>query len=207
MSGQMNLLAPPSDGPIEVPITRRVLYSGADACTNDGEAQLFPHRHVPPVPPKLPDEAAWLAALDYAETELRYERSPRAILDLDGPSRCTQVGGRAGPSSPRLWCSSRGIEVNGDLATWAQLFKGRREQREIEIEVARARDLAAAYHLLDYFGRVYGEDTPYSRSHEEWTPVPLIRRLAEEAVAVGGAPTLLEVHTDYMRQGIEEAIR
>jgi len=31
MSGQMNLLAPPSEGPIEVPICRSVLYAGASA--------------------------------------------------------------------------------------------------------------------------------------------------------------------------------
>jgi hypothetical protein len=206
VSGQMSLLAQPSDSPIEVPVSRSVLYSGANAYVEGKlDEPLFPHRHVPPAPSNLPDEAAWLAALDFAEDQLRYKQAGRAILDLDGASGAGCCGGRSGPSGPRLMSSSRGVEVDGHLTSWSRLIKGRREQREVEFDLARARDLAAAYHSLDYYGRVYGDGAPYSHSREEWSPVPLIRRLAEEAIELGGDPTLLEPHTDYMRQGIEEA--
>jgi hypothetical protein len=79
------------------------------------------------------------------------------------------------------------------------VLAGRREQREVEPEIARARDLAEAYHYLDYYGRVYA-DLPW---REDWTPVPLIARLAAEARELGGDPTLLEPHTDYMQEGIQ----
>lgn len=211
MSGQLNLLAPPSDDPIAVPICRSVLYSGANAhAQGNPDEPLFAHRHLPPAPPKLPDDAAWPAALDFAEEQLRFKQAGRAILDLD---RCSGTGccaGRAGPSSPTLMSSSRGIEVDGFLATWAQLLKGRQEQREVEFGLARARDLATAYRYLDYYGHVYGEPEDrdgFDGIGEQFSPVPLICRLAEEAIDLGGDPTQLELHTSYMRQGIAEATR
>jgi hypothetical protein len=208
VSGQMNLLAPASDGPIEVPICRSVLYSGAKARIGNGRGKpLFPHNHLPPLPATLDDETHWLAVLDFAETELRFNRPAHAILDLDSATGSGCSGGIAGPSSPTLMASSRGIEVDGRLITWPRLLKGRQEQRDVEFDVARARDLAEAYRLLDYYGHVYGDGPPYSHGREEWTPVPLIRRLAEEAIDLDGSPNLMEPRTDYMRQGIQEATR
>jgi len=208
MSDQLNLLAPPSEDPVAVPICRSVLYAGSRAhAPGNPDERLFAHRHVPPVPSKLPDDGTWLAALDFAEQVLRFKQVARAILDLD---RCSGVGcsgGQAGPSSPMLMCSSRGIEVDGSLVTWPRLLKGRREQREVELGLARARDLAEAYHYLDYYGHVYGEGPPYATGHDGWSPVPLIRRLAEEAIGLGGDPTQLKPNTSYMRQGIAEATR
>jgi len=158
MSGQLNLLAPPSEEPIVVPICRSVLHAGSTASVEGSLDQpLLPHRHVPPRPPKLPDERAWLAALDFAEEQLRFKYAGVAVLDLDRCSGSGCCGGRCGPSMPMLMSSSRGVEVDGSLATWPQLLKGRKEQREVEFEIARARDLASAYHCLDYYGRVYGE--------------------------------------------------
>jgi hypothetical protein len=204
----MSLLAAPSDDPIAVPICRSVLYSGANAhAQGNPDEPLFPHRHVPSAPPMLPDDAAWLAALDFVEEELRFKQAGRAILDLDRCSGTGCCGGRAGPSSPTLMSSSRGIEVDGILATWTRLLKGLQEQREVELGLARARDLAQAYHCLDYYGRVYGDGPPYSQGRKDWSPVPLIRRLAAEAIDLGGDPTKLEPHTPYMRQGIAEATR
>ncbi|HEY5052277.1 MAG TPA: hypothetical protein VII45_02595 [Solirubrobacterales bacterium] len=208
MSGQLNLLAPPSEDTIAVPICREVLYSGCRAHSGgEVDQPLFAHRHIPSAPPQLPDEAAWVAALEFAEEELRYKQSARAVLDLDQCSGTGCCGGRAGPSTPRLMSSSRGIEVDGILTTWSRLIKGRQEQRDVEFDLARARDLAEAYRLLDYYGHVYGDGPPYSHGREEWTPVPLIRRLAEEALDLGGEPAQLEPRTDYMRQGIEEVTR
>lgn len=205
----MNLLAPPSAGPIEVPICASVLYAGADArAEGDGDRLLFPHRHTPPCPPALRDEKAWLAALDFAEAELRYQQVPRAILDLDRASGNGCSGARAAPNMPTLFSSSKGIEVDGALVAWAQLVRGRREQREAEFEVARARDLAEAYHCLDYYGRVYGEPDErdgFDGIGEQFSPIPLVRSLAEEAIELGGDPTRLQMHTSYMRQAIAEA--
>lgn len=207
----MNLLAPPSDDPVAVPICRSVLYSGAHAhAQGNPDELLFGHCHRPPAPPDLPDDGAWLAALDFAEEQLRFKQAGRAILDLDRCSATGCCGGRAGPSSPTLMSSSQGIEVDGILATWPRLLKGREEQREVELGLARARDLAEAYHYLDYYGRVYGEPRErdgFDGIGEQFSPVPLIRRLAEEAIDLGGDPTQLKPHTDYMRQGIAEATR
>lgn len=208
----MNLLAPPSSGgAIEVPICASVLYAGSQAFVHGKPDELlFPHGYIPPVPAKLPDEAAWLAALDFAEDQLRFKHAPRAILDLDQCSGTGCCGGRSGPSSPTLMSSSRGVEVDGILATWAQLLRGRQEQREVEFGLARARDLAQAYHYLDYYGRVYGEAEDrdgFDGIGEQWSPVPLIRSLAEEALDLGGDPARLPTHTSYMRGGIADAAR
>ncbi len=211
MSGQLNLLAPPKDDPIAVPISRSVLYAGSRArAAGDSNEPLFPHRHVPSAPPDFGDVDAWLAALDFAEGELRFKQAPRARLDLDRCSGTGCSGGRCSPSGPMLMSSSRGIEVDGVPVTWARLIKGRQEQREVEFGLARARDLAEAYRLLDYYGRVYGEPEDrdgFDGIGEQFSPVPLIRQLTQEAIELGGDPTQLQPHTSDMRQGIEEATR
>jgi hypothetical protein len=209
MSGQMNLLAPPSEGPVEVPLCRSVLHSGASAHAEDRRGEpLFTHRHLPPVPSELDEEAHWLAALDFAESEIRFKYPTRAILDLQSASGSGCSGGKAGLSQPTLMASSRGIEVDGHLVGWPRLLGSRQEQREVEFDLARARDLAHAYHLLDYYGAVYGEPEErdgFDGIGEQFSPVPLIRELAEEALALGGDPALLTSHTTYMREGIAAA--
>lgn len=204
MSGQMNLLAQPSDEKIVVPICPEVLRCGAHAASREGgiEKPLSPHLHIPGRPTNLPSDEHWLLALDHAEDTHRHDQSPEATLQLDAKvSR--SCGGCAGPGMPRLMHDSRGIEVDDVLIKWPHLLAARAEQREIEPEVARARDLAEAYHYLDYFGRVYDQFS----HREDWSPVPLIRRLAEEARALGGDPTQLPLHTDYMREGIAVVTR
>lgn len=196
---QMSLLAPPASERIEVPICWEVLFYGASARADRGRGEpLFPHRYVPPLPSTL-SEAEWLAALDFAEEARRYNQAGRAALDLSARDGAGSNGpmGRGGPDGPMLMASSRGVEVDGRLATWPRLLQGRRQQRETELEVAVARDLAEAYHYLDYYGRVYE-----GWEREDWSPVPLIRRLAAEARELGGDPTLLDPHTDYMSEGI-----
>jgi hypothetical protein len=203
MSGQMNLLAQPSEETIVVPICSEVLRCGAHARRGRGtEEQLFPHLHIPSRPAKLPSDEHWLLALDHAEDAHRFNQSPVAVLQLDAKvSRSS--GGCSSPGEPRLMHDGRGVEVDDVLVRWPHLLAARAEQREIEPEVARARDLAEAYHCLDYFGRVYDQFS----HREDWSPLPLIRRLAEEARALGGDPAQLPLHTDYMREGIAEAAR
>ena len=201
MSGQMNLLAQPSVERIEVPVCPAVLRHGSRAGKKRGTLEPhFPHLHVPRRPAKLASDEHWLIALDFAEEVHRYDQSTEAALQLDAKvSR--SPGGRSFHGEPRLWHDSRGIEVDDILLSWSHLLAGRAEQREIEPEVARARDLAQAYRYLDYFGEVY-DDLPH---REDWSPVPLICRLAEEAIGLGGDPTLLPLRTDYMREGIVTA--
>lgn len=201
MSGQMNLLAQPSEKKIEVPVCHAVLRHGSGAGRKNGtQESLFPHLHIPRRPAKLASDEHWLIALCFAEEVHRYDQSAQGVLQLDAKvSR--SPGGRWCGDEPHLWHDGRGIEVDDVLIKWPHLLAGRAEQREIEPEVARARDLAQAYHYLDYFGEVYDKH-PH---REDWSPVPLIRRLAEEARALGGDPTLLPLHTDYMREGIADA--
>jgi hypothetical protein len=204
MGGQMNLLAAPVGAEIEVPVCPAVLYAGANALSEGGRGEpLFAHRFVPPAPPDTGERAHWLAALEFAEGQLRYAQAPCARLVLSGPesrsSRCN--GGISGPGRPTLWASSRGVEVDGRKLSWARVLAGRAEQRDAEPQIARARDLAHIYHLLDYYGHAYGEPA----EGDEWSPVPLIVGLAERAYELGGDPSRLEPRSEYMREGIEMA--
>jgi len=204
MGGQMNLLAAPVGEEIEVPICPVVLYAGANARVEGGRGEpLFAHCFSPPAPLGLSEEAHWLAVLDFAEDQLRYAQAPSSRLVLNGPesraSRCN--GGTSGPNRPTLWASSRGVEVNGCLLAWSRVLAGRSEQRDAEPQVARARDLAHVYHLLDYYGHVYSEPL----KGDEWSPVPLIAGLAERAYELGGDPSRLEPRSQYMHEGIEMA--
>ena len=94
-------------------------------------------------------------------------------------------------------------------ATWPALLAGRREQRHVEPGIAAARDLAEAYHYLDYYGKVYaapdflGNDQTVSGS---WRADRLIAHLARQVLNLGGDPTLLSTHSDYMRAGISAAL-
>ena len=94
-------------------------------------------------------------------------------------------------------------------ATWPALLAGRREQRHAEPEIARARDLAEAYHYLDYYGHVYaepdflGNDQTVSGS---WRADRFIAQLARQVLDLGGDPTLLELRSEYMRAGIRIAL-
>ncbi len=206
MTAQMNLLGPqPTAGTIEVAVCADVLRRGAEACADGGRGdQLFPHRHAPPMPRKLADERGWLAALDFAEDARRYNQAGRARLDLSQRAGAGSNGpcGVCGPNQIRLSASSRGIEIGdfpaNQVATWPQLLAGRIEQREIEFEVANARDLAEDYHHLDYYGHVYTR-LPWNQG---WTPVPLIRRLADEIRDLGGDPDQLTPGSDYMREAL-----
>lgn len=72
----------------------------------------------------MPDASTWLAALDFAEEVRRYAQAPRPVLDLAKPGY-SGASGRSGPGMPSLWVTSRGIEVDGALATWPRLLAGR----------------------------------------------------------------------------------
>jgi hypothetical protein len=191
---------------IAVEPTRDVLLRGADAIS--GGVFLFAHHHVPARPATVTDDRVWLAMLDLAEDARRYNQAGRAVLDL------TAKGG-AGSNGPigtgDLMLDGNGCENWRDKsrATWPALLAGRREQRHAEPDIARARDLAEAYHYLDYYGHVYaepdflGNDQTVSGS---WRADRFIAQLAGQVLDLGGDPTLLQPRSDYMRAGIRIAL-
>jgi len=68
----------------------------------------------------------------------------------------------------------------GESATWPQLLRALAAQREDEPHVARARDLAEAYHYLSYYSRAYG--TPAD------APPRLLENLRMAIGELGGDP-------------------
>jgi hypothetical protein len=191
------------DAAIAVQPTPTVCYAGASARADRGRgAPLFAHKHVPALAPGVPDEAKWLAILDLAEHARRYNQAPDPILKL------TERGG-AGSNGPigvsdlRLDHSGCAPNPSGrTVVPWPALLRARAEQRRVEPHVARARDLAEAYHYLDYYGSVY-EAQPVRGS---WRAERLIEQIACTVIELGGEPGLLAAHTAYMRAGIRAAI-
>jgi len=128
---------------IAVEPTREVLLRGADAIS-DG-VFLFAHHHVPARPATVTGDRVWMAMLDLAEDARRYHQAGRAGLDLTARNGA----GSNGPiGTGDLMLDSKGCENWRDKsrATWPALLAGRREQRHAEPDIARARDLAEAYH-------------------------------------------------------------
>jgi hypothetical protein len=85
--------------------------------------------------------------LDFAEDALRYSQGPARTLDLT----TTHGAGTNGPiGRGNLHADSKGVEDwhTKERATWPQLLRGLRAQREAEPRIAQARDLAEAYHYL-----------------------------------------------------------
>jgi hypothetical protein len=190
--------------PLLVEPTAEVLRCGARARGDRGRGELlFAHRHLPPRPSTVAEDPTWSAMIDLAEEAARSDQPTVAVLDL-------HPGGRGGYSGVMghggLLLDSRGCHFfsSGDHATWARLLAALRTRRGAEPEIARARDLAHAYHALDYYGRVYGDHEEYDSAG--WRPEPLIARLALQVLDLGGDPILLTARTDYMRAGVRDAI-
>ncbi len=192
--------------PITVHPTRDVLLRGADAIS--GGSFLFAHQHVPPRPASVTEDRVWLTMLDLAEVARRYNQASRAVLDLT-----TRAG--AGSNGPigfgDLHLDGKGCANQPDKshATWAAMLTGRREQRHAEPDIAHARDLAEAYHYLDYYGRVYAEPDFLGRDqtvNDSWRADTLVAQLARQVLDLGGNPALLNTHSDYMRAGIACAL-
>ena len=192
---------------IAVEPTRDVLLRGADAIS--GGVFLFAHHHVPARPATVTGDPVWLAMLDLTEDARRYNQAGRAVLDLTARNGA----GSNGPiGTGDLMLDGKGCENWRDKsrATWPALLTGRREQRNAEPDIARARDLAEAYHYLDYYGHFHaqpdflGNDQTVSGS---WRADRFIAQLARQVLDLGGDPTLLEPRLEYMRAGIRIALK
>ena len=191
---------------IAVEPTWDVLYRGADA--TPAECSCSPTITCPRGPPRSRGDRVWLAMLDLTEDARRYNQASRAVLDLDK----RDGAGSNGPiGTGDLMLDGKGCENwrEKSRATWPALLAGRREQRHAEPDIARARDLAEAYHYLDYYGHVYaepdflGNDQTVSGS---WRADRFIAQLARQVLDLGGDPTLLELRSEYMRAGIRIAL-
>lgn len=167
------------------------------------------HTHIPRRPPAIRQDRTWLRMLAYTEENIRWA-STRAVLDLSRkPAR--EITGGICADGYRLDISSRGCNVplSTQKASWPQLLAGIAAQRSVEPAIARARDLADAYHRLDYFGRVYkqpdflGNDQTIRGS---WRADRFITEIAREVLELGGDPTLVPLHSNYMRVGVDIAL-
>ncbi len=181
---------------ITVQPTCDVLLRGAD--TISAGQFLFAHQHVPVRPATVSDDRVWLMMLDLAEDARRYNQPGQAVLDLDARNG-------AGSNGPigfgGLMLDSTGCQhsTTKSRASWPAMLAARREQRHAEPDIAHARDLAEAYHYLDYYGR----DQTVCGS---WRADRFVAELARQVLDLGGNPRLLETHSDYMRAGITQAL-
>ena len=99
---------------------------------------------------------------------------------------CPSKNGAAIPLSESLKCNvEHGNEENPDKARAEHPRKHRRAQREDEPHIARARDLAHAYHYLSYYSRAYG--TPAD------APPALIASLRASIEELGGDPDAVTI--------------
>jgi hypothetical protein len=118
------------------------------------------------------------------------------------PATAPGSTGRSAPGD--LTLDGKGCENWRDKsrATWPALLTGRREQRQAEPDIARARDLGEAHHYLDNYGHFHaqpdflGNDQTVSGS---WRADRFIAQLARQVLDLGGDPTLPEPRSDYTR--------
>lgn len=142
--------------------------------------------------PEWLTEEQWGDLLAQAEKAIRWKSAPRSTPNLDeNPRELTGSGGA-------WWYDAKGFREWGDprrpqsprYVSWAAIRRALREIRERDPAVARARDLAEALHLLDYYQRAYlGHDgsSGWVPLGDRWSPDPLLDRLRSDIVLNGGA--------------------
>jgi hypothetical protein len=156
MGEQLSLLGDAAaDEAVRVAPTPRVLVYGANA------PEVPRHRDAGRLGSAGVQTARLMLAL--AEDALRYNQAPNPRLVV--PDKRGRGIGSNGPiGRDLLTADSKGIRdfQTGESATWPQLLRALAAQREDEPHVARARDLAEAYHYLSYYSRAYGtpDDAP-----------------------------------------------
>jgi hypothetical protein len=163
---------------VSVAPTRLVLVHGAHA------PQVPCHRDVGAIGSASVETARRM--LELTEDALRYNQAPDPRLIV--PAKRTPGLGSNGPMGRGLlMASGAGISVfeTGESATWPQLLRALAAQRQDEPHVARARDLAEAYHYLKYYSRAYGAP--------EDAPPKLLDNLRAAIRDLGGDPTLVSL--------------
>lgn len=140
----------------------------------------------------------WGALLAEAERAIRWNSCPRSSPNLE-----TDPNGLVGGAG-RWWYDGKGFREWGDpkrpqvtppYVSWQKIRAALRHAREVEPVVARARDLAAAIYLLDYYQGCYlganGEPgwavgSSFSFTTESWCPDPLLDQLRSDIASCGG---------------------
>jgi hypothetical protein len=175
MSEQLSLLGDAAaKETVRVAPTPRVLVHGANA------PEVPRHRDVGPLGSAGVQTARLMLAL--AEDVLRYSQAPNPRLVV--PAKRGRGIGSNGPIGRNsLMADGKGIRDfrTGESATWPQLLRALAAHRVDEPHVARARDLAEAYHYLSYYARAYG--TP------DDAPPALLENLRVAIRELGGDPT------------------
>lgn len=138
-----------------------------------------PHRHTPAVKGLQPGDVA--AVLDLAEDALRYNQTPRSILNTNDK---TGAGGNGPVGAGPVMLDHTGARIRDAdeeprTAKWPAILRALEERREQEPETARARDLAHAYRMLRHFSTCYGPGTEHA------SPT-LIGNIAAEVRQLGG---------------------
>jgi hypothetical protein len=173
MSTQLTL---PLDMPADVCPTRQVRVHG--------DSQV-PYTYVPSHPGL--DEEQLAALLELAESAIRYNQAPNPILQLDQRNGA----GSNGPIGADGWIldgkGARNWELNVDVR-WPAILALLRERQRVQPRTARARDLADAYRLLDYYQNAYigKSGRGWVQTGDKWSPNPLLDRLREQIVELGG---------------------
>ncbi|MCW2995579.1 MAG: hypothetical protein JWQ18_3074 [Conexibacter sp.] len=124
--------------------------------------------------------------LGLTEDALRYNQAPDPRLVV--PEKRGRGIGSNGPMGRNsLMADGTGIRDfrTDECATWPQLLRALAAQRKDEPHVARARDLAEAYHYLSYYSRAYG--TPHD------APPQLLEDLRVAIGELGGDPDSVEI--------------
>ena len=179
MDDQLSLLGDAvADETVTVSPTRAVLMHGASA------REVPRHRDVGPIGSAGAETAARMLAL--AENALRYNQAPSPRLVVD-PEKRKGLGSNGPMGANSLMADNTAIRdyKTGETATWPQLLRALAAQREDEPHIARARDLAHAYHYLSYYSRAYG--TPAD------APPALIASLRASITELGGDPDAVAI--------------
>jgi hypothetical protein len=174
MSGQLSLLGDAAaEETVGVAPTPRVLVHGANA------PEVPRHRDVGPLGSAGVETVRLMLAL--AEAALRYNQAPDPRLVVP-ENRGRGIGSNGPIGRNSLTADGTGIRDfrTGESASWPQLLRALAAQRQDEPHVARARDLAEAYHYLSYYARAYG--TP------DDAPPHLLENLRVAIRGLGGDP-------------------
>jgi hypothetical protein len=177
MGEQLSLLGDAAaEETVRVAPTRKVLVHGANA------PEVPRHRDAGALGSASAETVRRM--LELAEDALRYNQAPNPRLMVpEKRTRGLASNGTIGINS--LTADGKGISDfrTGESATWPQLLRALAAQRRDEPHVARARDLAEAYHYLRYYCRAYG--TPAD------APPKLLENLRAAIRELGGDPTLV----------------
>jgi hypothetical protein len=179
MSEQLSLLGDAAaEEKVRVGPTPKVLVCGANA------PEVPRHRDVGSL--GSAGVAIVRLMLTLAEDALRYNQAPNPRLVVPAKRGCG-IGSNGPMGRNSLMVDGKGIRDfrTGQSATWPQLLRALTAQRADEPHIARARDLAEAYHYLSYYSHAYGTARD--------APPQLLENLRVAVRELGGDPAAVAI--------------